>query len=120
MFVKEDKMCMYFLWGYNLQEFKLVLFTVAAIITEGPVNTPGMVGENIAFTCTAIGIPLPNVTWMDEDDTMLMGSDMVINGFSIQSTLKLLNLRDEDFDNYTCTVTNKFGGDNVTALLGSE
>ena len=93
---------------------------MAAIITEGPVDTPGVVGGNVTFTCTAIGIPLPNITWMDEDDTMLMGSNMVINSTSIQSILTLSNLRDEDFDNYTCTVTNKFGSDNVIALLGSE
>ena len=93
---------------------------MAAIITEGPVDTPGMLGGNVTFTCMATGIPLPNITWTDEDDTMLMGSDMVINTTSIQSTLTLSNLQDEDFDNYTCTATNMFGSDNVTALLGSE
>jgi len=49
-----------------------------------------------------------------------MGSDMIIDGTTILSTLTLSNLQDDDFDNYTCTVTNMFGSDNITALLGSE
>ena len=97
-----------------------LLLVVVPIITQGPVDTPGMLGGNVTFTCIASGIPLPNITWTDEDDTMLMGSDMVINTTNIQSTLTISNLQDEDFDNYTCTATNMFGSDNVTALLGSE
>jgi len=65
------------------------------------------------------GACLPNITWMDEDGSLLMGSDMVINSTSIQSTLTS-NLQDDAFDNCTCTATNKFGIDSVTALLESE
>ena len=88
----------------------------------GPINTPGMIGGNVMFTCTAIGIPLPIIIWMDQDSNIVWTtSDMVINGGTvIQSTLTFSNLQDDDFDNYTCTATNMFGSDNVTALLGSE
>ena len=90
-------------------------------ITQGPVDTPGMINDSVMFTCTATGIPLPTITWMDENDNMmLMGSDMIIDGTTILSTLTLSNLQDDDFDNYTCTATNMFGSDNITALLGSE
>ena len=89
------------------------------VITEGPINTPGVLGGSVMFTCTATGIPLPTITWMDEN-IILMGSDMIINDTAIQSTLTLSNLQDDDFDNYTCTATNMFGSDNVTVLLGSE
>ena len=91
-------------------------------ITQGPVETPGMINDSVMFTCTATGIPLPTITWMDENDNMmLMGSDMIIDdGTAILSTLTLSNLQDDDFDNYTCTATNMFGSDNETALLGSE
>jgi len=94
---------------------------VVPTITQGPVDTPGMINDSVMFTCTATGIPLPTITWMDENNNMiLMGSDMVIDGTIIVSTLTLSNLQDDDFDSYTCTATNMFDSDNVTALLGSE
>jgi len=84
-------------------------------------DTPGMINDSVMLSCTATGIPLPTITWMDESDNMmLMGSDMIIDSATILSTLTLSNLQDDDFDNYTCTATNMFGSDNVTALLGSE
>ena len=80
-----------------------------------------MINDNVTFTCTATGIPLPIIKWMDENDNSdLMGSDMIIDDTTIQSTLTLSNLQDDDFDNYTCTATNMFSSDDVTALLGSE
>ncbi|XP_065905338.1 hemicentin-1-like isoform X4 [Dysidea avara] len=94
------------------------LLGMTALITQGPINTPRVLGGSVVFTCTATGIPLPNITWMDEN-IILMGSDMIINDTTIQSTLTLSNLQDDDFDNYTCTATNMFGSDDVTALLGT-
>ena len=91
------------------------------VITQDPVNKPGELGGSVVFTCTATGIPLPDITWMDEDGNIVTTtSDMIIDGTVIRSTLTLSNLQDEDFDNYTCTATNMFGSDNVTALLRSE
>ena len=91
------------------------------VITQAPMDVSGELGGSVVFTCTATGIPLPDITWMDEDGNMVeMTSDMVINATNIQSTLTLSNLQDEDFDNYTCTATNMFGSDSATALLGSE
>ena len=96
-----------------------LVHTVVPAITQGPIDTPGVLGGSVMFTCIAAGIPLPTITWMDEN-IILMGSYMIINGTTIQSTLTLSNLQAEDFDNYTCTATNMFGSDDVTALLGSE
>ena len=81
----------------------------------------GVLGGSVELTCTAAGIPLPDITWMDEDGNIVTTiSNMIIDSTVIRSTLTLSNLQDEDFDNYTCTATNMFGSDNVTALLGSE
>ena len=91
------------------------------VITQGPVNMSGELGGSVVFTCTATGIPLPDITWMDEDSNIVTTtSNMIIDSTVIQSTLTLSNLQDEDFDNYTCTATNMFGSENTTALLGSE
>jgi len=65
---------------------------VVPIITQGPIDTPAMMGDNVTFTCTATGIPLPTITWMDES-IMLMGSDMIIDNTTILSTLTLSNLQ---------------------------
>jgi len=95
---------------------------VIPVITEGPMDTSGMVGGTAVFTCTATGIPLPTITWMDQDGNMVdtASSVDIDDGTARQSTLTLSNLQDDDFDNYTCTATNVFGSDNETALLGSE
>ena len=94
---------------------------VAANITQGPIDTPAMIGDNITFTCTATGIPLPTITWMDQDGNIVgTTSDMVINDTTIQSTLTLINLQVDDFRNYICLANNTFNGDTLTALLGSE
>ena len=92
------------------------------MITEGPTDTPGVVDDSVMFTCTATGIPLPTITWMDQDGNMVDTASSVDigDGITRQSTLTLSNLQDDDFDNYTCTATNIFGSDSVTALLGSE
>ena len=99
----------------------MLLSVVVPNITQGPTNESRILDGSVMFTCTATGIPLPIITWMDEnDDTMLTADDMVISGTTILSTLTLSNLQDDDFDNYTCTATNMFGSDDVTVLLGSE
>jgi len=77
-----------------------------------------VIGGSIMFNCTATGIPLPTITWIDENDnSVLVGSDMIIDSTTILSILTLSNLQDDDFDNYTCTATNMFGSDSVTTLL---
>jgi len=97
------------------------MHTVVPVITEGPNDTYAMITGSVTFTCTATGIPLPTITWMDENDnSVLVGSDMIIDDITILSTLTLSSLQNDDFDNYTCTATNMFGSDNVITLLRSE
>jgi len=98
------------------------MHTVDVVITQSPMDTSGVVGGTAIFTCTATGIPLPTITWMDQDGNIVgITNDMVITGgTTIQSTLTLSDLQDDDFDNYTCTATNMFVSDDATVLLGSK
>ena len=99
----------------------LLVHTGDAMITVGPVNTSAMIGGGETLTCTATGIPLPNITWMNQDgNTAGTPSDMMINPTTILSTLTFSNLQDNDFGNYVCMASNTFNNDTATALLGSE
>ena len=91
------------------------------MIIVGPVDTSAMIGGGETLTCTATGIPLPNITWMNQDgNTAGTPSDMMIDATTIRSTLTFSNLQDDDFGNYVCMASNTFNIDTATALLGSE
>ena len=83
------------------------------------------VGETVTFTCNASGIPLPDITWSSDNDGTLAQDDRVtitndVVDMMRQSQLTIMNLENNDFQNYTCTAQNEFGSDNETAILGSE
>ena len=96
------------------------------VITQGPIDRAGNVGGTVTFTCNADGVPLPVITWSSDSDGTLEQSDAGVTitnnavGMTRQSQLMVMDLEDNDFQNYTCTATNEFGSDDVTAILGSE
>ena len=90
------------------------------MITVGPIDTPGVLDDSVMFTCTATGIPLPTITWMNQDGNIVGTTSDMIDVTTIQSTLTVSNLQDNDFGNYVCMAGNVFNTDNATALLGSE
>ena len=102
------------------------IFLVVPVITQGPVDVASKVGESVTFTCNATGEPLPDITWSRDSGGVIMeqpGDIMITNitdGMTRQSQLMLINLKDSDFQNYTCNASNRFGSDSATALLGSE
>ena len=89
-------------------------------------NMARKVGESVNFTCNATGVPLPVITWSSDtnDSITAQPGDIMItdnnDGSTRVSVLTLMNLKVEDFQNYTCNATNAFGSDNETALLGSK
>ncbi|XP_065889011.1 uncharacterized protein [Dysidea avara] len=88
-------------------------------ITEAPVNIADTLEGSVTFTCTATGIPLPNITWSsDSNDSIAATSNMILGNITIQSNLTLSFLQRDDFMNYTCTAVNEFGIDSRTAVLG--
>jgi len=94
---------------------------MAPVITEAPINTASTIGGNVTLICTAIGIPLPTITWSsDSDDIIVTNSSTEIDFSTIRSELTLSDLQANDYEMYTCTATNTVGSDNGTAILGSE
>jgi len=76
----------------------------------------------VTFTCTAYGIPLPNITWSSDNNNSIVAINELIydDNFTIQSNLTLSDLQIDDFKNYTCTTVNEHGSVNGTAILGSK
>ena len=79
---------------------------------------------NFLVSCTAAGIPPPNITWSDpsgmtlpndrimlEDHTMpqLMTDDGFTFLYYVTRNLVITNTNDSDTGNYTCTVDNGVG-----------
>ena len=97
------------------------MYIVETTITEAPVNIADTLEGSVTFTCTATGIPLPNITWSsDSNDSIAATSNMILGNITIQSNLTLSFLQRDDFMNYTCTAVNEFGIDSRTAVLGSK
>lgn len=57
--------------------------------------------ENVTFTCSANGDPMPNITWSKENGNLSMNRSV-----ETQGSLLLLNVSQEDSGNYTCSATN--------------
>jgi len=91
------------------------------MITVGPVDTPSLINGDVTLTCTASGIPLPSVMWLDQDSgTVVPATDMIINDTTIMSTLTLTSLQVDNFGYYECIATNMFESDTKKAFLGGK
>ena len=82
-----------------------------------------LLGGNVTFTCTAIGIPPPIITWSSGSNDSIPATSNAVIGESTTSTLTLTNLMLSDFNQlYTCNASNVHGSSTESALLiqGSE
>ena len=79
----------------------------------------------MTFTCTAIGVPAPNITWSNEvNGTIEATSNITMDTTTTTtSTLVLSNLTASYFNqSYTCTAFNVHNTSSISAILteGSE
>ena len=101
--------------------YQCIVHPVDAIITVGPVDTPSLINGDVTLTCTASGIPLPSVMWLDQDSGIVVpATDVIINVTTIMSTLTLTSLQVNDFGYYECTATNMFDSEAEKAFLGGN
>ena len=80
-------------------------------------------GGDVTFTCRAIGIPAPIITWSSDSNDNIPATNNTVNGESTISTLTLNNIMLSDFNqSYTCNASNEHGTTSSSAVLiqGSE
>jgi len=93
------------------------------IITVPPKDSAVVLGGNVTFTCIAIGIPSPIITWSSDSNASVPATSNTVSGESTSSTLTLNNLMLSDFNqSYTCNASNEHGTTSESAVLiqGSE
>ena len=93
------------------------------ITTVPPRNSTALLGGDVTFTCMAIGIPAPIITWSSGSTDNIPATSNTVSGESTSSTLTLNNLILSDFNqSYTCNASNEYGATSRSAVLiqGSE
>ena len=102
------------------------LLAVAPNITTSPEDTVVLTSTNSIFTCIAIGIPRPNITWvylLDGDQIVFSPDNYSIKvaigtgDFQIMSTLTLDNTQPFMSGVYGCNASNEVGSELDVANL---
>ena len=79
-------------------------------------------GDNVSFTCQAIGRPVPLISWYLISTPLSNGteytiSEMSVNTTTISSTLTIMNVESSDVGTYTCNATNVVSTDTSSGVL---
>ena len=100
---------------------------VPPVITLSPSSTRDVVaGEILSVTCAAVGEPAPRVLWYHRglalntsvsDGATAVDLTTVTTANTTTSSLKVLNVTDEDGGLYTCVAVNFLGNDSSDILV---
>ncbi|XP_070832865.1 matrix-remodeling-associated protein 5-like [Chaetodon trifascialis] len=84
----------------------------------GPPVT-GTVGEPVSLSCEASGSPLPHMSWVLPDGTIVQQGLAVSGGLTVQSngSLSLSNPSQRDAGHYRCIAVNQYGSDSLSMEL---
>ena len=103
----------------------LSIHAVAANITNPPDDITVTAPDAVSFTCTASGVPRPNITWFSpSSETLISGNNRVTimemeeGDREIVSTLSIATTAPSVAGQYRCVADNGVTGvDDVTTLL---
>ena len=93
------------------------------MITVPPQPAIVQLGDNVTFTCVAIGVPAPIIEWSIVINSTISATSTETMDTMTRSVLTLTNLALPYFNqSYTCTASNEHGMINSSAILteGSE
>uniref|UniRef100_A0A8C3C787 Vascular endothelial growth factor receptor 2 n=1 Tax=Cairina moschata TaxID=8855 RepID=A0A8C3C787_CAIMO len=81
-------------------------------------NQTTNIGETIEVSCTANGIPPPNIMWFKNNETLVEDSGIVLKDGN--KTLTIRRVRKEDGGLYTCLACNVLGCTKAVAFFAVE
>ena len=99
---------------------------VATTISSPPANVSVVAPDSAMFSCTADGVPLPDITWMRIDngteseifsDNFTQINNSPINDRVVMSTLTLSETQPSTSAMYRCVASNLLGSDNAVTQL---
>ncbi|XP_066595112.1 protein sidekick isoform X2 [Prorops nasuta] len=89
--------------------------TSGPIMENGPKNLTALDGKDVTLTCNAIAAPIPNITWIYNDTTLveIAGRVQVLDN----GDLLFASVKTNDAGKYTCIRANEAGSVNGSAYL---
>jgi len=90
-------------------------------ITQGPQSISDIQGRDVNFSCSANGIPPPNILWTftnNDNIVTTIGSTRHYDGnLNATGELDLMDVTEDKFGTYSCVAVNIFDTDTETATL---
>lgn len=90
-------------------------------VESSPLDTEVVINDSVSLSCSASGVPLPNITWSRTGYGELMNSTNYlitnVQGDSITSLLTVVSAMQGDTGHYNCTAENSVGRDSATFYI---
>lgn len=99
-----------------MQHYQVLFQTENASLTEFPSDTTVNSTEAVSFTCSASGIPLPDISWFKDDSPLDSSANITqsTNGTSsVTSVLVLGDLVLTDAGVYRCNASHPISGNDI-------
>ena len=92
------------------------LLTVQPRVTREVLHQPEDGTGQVSLECQVTGEPRPGLVWYREEDLLNIShrfavQEVEVGGQVYRHVLNVLELREEDYGNYSCLATNKVGSD---------
>ena len=82
-------------------------------VVENPKNQSVFIGSNVTFNCTTMGLPTPAISWMKNNDSYAVTSNVrarvVPDNQNNHSQLIITEVKKEDNGKYQCVVSSSAG-----------
>ena len=82
-------------------------------VVENPKNQSAFIGSNVTFNCTAMGLPTPAISWMKNNNSYAVTSNVrarvVSDNKNNHSQLIITEVKIEDNGKYQCVASNSAG-----------
>ena len=92
------------------------VFLVSPTVTNDPASVTRNQSDSAMFSCSATGVPAPNITWSTTGSANLMSSDVLQMStgsdrdlYTTTSTLTLKNIQKSYDGDFTCQADNGIG-----------